>query len=117
MKDSYCKLIVHPYFKLDRGKQASISRIKTLIEFIDSNKDIVDIVIDEDNSARKWNLLIVGNRFYCESHQADSSSGYINTNFEWDDEKVRQEINKFDERFNQLLESDGLDTYDAREKH
>jgi hypothetical protein len=117
VKTSYCKLIVFPNLELDRGKLATISRIKTLIEFIESNKDIVDIItVDTKKSDERSNLLIVGNRFYCESHRADSSSGYKDTIFEWDEIKVGKEIIKFDLKFNKLLKSKKLDIFDAREQ-
>jgi hypothetical protein len=115
VKNSYCKLVVFPNLKLDRGNAATISRIKTLIEFIESNKEIVDVVtIEKHEVIEKENLLIVGNRFYCDSRQADSTSGYKNTVFDWDEELVKKQVELFDEKFDKLLK--GMDTFDAREK-
>jgi hypothetical protein len=114
-KNTYCKIIIFPNLILNRGQMATQSRIKTLVEFIESNKDIVDVVtLNDEKQNEQENLLIVGNSFYCESQKADSESGYKDSIFEFDEQAIGQKIKAFDDEFNKLL--DGKDTYQSREK-
>jgi len=114
-KEGYCKLIVSPNLELvERGAAATASRIRTLIEFIDANKDIVDVI--SNDSVSKINLLIVGDGFKCETVEGDSILGYKNTIFEWGADKIEKTQQDFDREFDDLLNQDGLDTYSAKEK-
>lgn len=114
-KTGYCKLIIAPNLLLEeRGKTATASRIKTLIEFVESHKDIVDIITDE--SVIDLNLLIVGNSFFAESEEGDAKYGYKNTVFKWNENDVQRRISFFDNKFDTLLLEQELDTFSAREK-
>lgn len=115
VKNSYAKLIIGPNVELDqRGDKAKASRIKTLIEFIETYKDSVDIIVSD--SVIDLNLLIVGEQFISESNEGNSFDGYKGTEFSWDAIRVAEKIRTFDKRFDELLVKDGLDVYSAKEK-
>ncbi len=104
VKKHYCKLILKPFSRREMNvanSQYLILRLKALLNFLETYKDKIDIVIiPEHNSFKKRNILLVGKYFYAESNK-HSTQGWKNTSFK--SEKIQKRINEFDDEFYQIL--------------
>lgn len=113
---TYGKLIIQPSLAMDiakrRGKNAGLLRLKCLLEFLQSNKDKVDVVISDN--LKKENQIIVGNWFFSSANKP-TDFGFEDTAFEWQKDLVEVQIEKFEFEFNHLIKSKGFDVYDAKD--
>lgn len=116
-----CKLIVNLSANLEfnPGKH-TLYRLKTLLEFIKTNRDRVDIVDASPYENGYKNLLILSDEedgldlsFFAESIEANVR-GIENTVFSHDDDKIEEKIEQFEEEFERILKNEGLDIYEAR---
>ena len=121
-----CKLIVHLEDGLRyKTVKHSFYRMKTLLEFLKTNRDRVDIVNvprtwSEENKKEFENLLIVGdydnleNCFYAYSISASQSEGIKDTYISPEPKEVANKIKDFDTEFRNILKYLDLDIYEAR---
>ncbi len=105
-----CALIIDPSIHYDLsklGEEAAHARLNTLWEFLDSMPDNkVQVVISP--SARKGNLLIVGDWFVAESFVPRPGEGYRQTVFSWHAPTVLRQARKFDQQFEELFRESDL---------
>ena len=121
-----CKLIVHLEYGLQfKSIKHGLYRLKTLFEFLKTNRDKVDIVNippawSEKNNEEFENLLIVGdkdnleNSFFAHSRSASSSEGIKDTYISPEPQEVAKKIEEFDTEFRRILDDRGLDIFEAR---
>jgi hypothetical protein len=105
-RNSGFSLIINPTIKYDdRDASAVISRIDTLIKFLEniehSNKQSATpikalVAMDEELDMRE-HLTIVGDYFYAETHSAQAGSGLRNTIFTRNAHAVKSKVIEFDE--------------------
>ena len=114
VNNSYCKLIIKPsFYSTKKGLRQTMIRLRTLLSFIESNKDKIDIVsVDNLN---KENILIVGNKFFTKSI-TPTKEGYWDTEFEFEKEKVEWMIKEFDNEFNEILNRKKIDVFESRKQ-
>ncbi len=114
-KATYCRLIIKPSIARkiarNRGKKAAILRLKCLQEFVEVNKDKVDIVSTDTLGE---NIIILGNWFISKS-STPTDKGYENTSFEWENSLVEKQIQEFDSVFYKLLKVKKMDIYESKQ--
>ncbi|NRB54091.1 MAG: hypothetical protein HRU41_40960 [Saprospiraceae bacterium] len=99
-----CKLIIYPYQPLNhRGTAATITRLRTLQEFLLTHSDSIQVVIS--SSAKNVNSLMIGERFLVDS--ISSEEGFTQNYYSWDRAIVEHSICKFDMEFKLLFEEQG----------
>lgn len=90
----------------DRSLNQTISRLQTLLSFLQSAEDFrVEIVLS--TQARDGNLTILGDWFVAES-LVPRQGGYRQTVFNWHASTVSRWIKRFDEQFGELCLKQGL---------
>jgi len=108
-----CRLIIDPAFRFkERGLEASLSRLKTLLVFLNSLADHqVEVVFSEE--AQHGNLTIVGDWFVAES-LVPRSGGYRQTVFNWHAPTVSRSVKRFDEQFEGIAREQKLELRSSR---
>ena len=100
LKGAYGKLILQPSAKTTHSSQYPkyhLLRMLILKEFIECNKDQLDIVLIPDDIKIENNLTILGMAFYAEAKGRDSG-GWEDTKFSF--EEVETKVKEFDREFN-----------------
>lgn len=122
-----CKIMIHLEYGIGfKNKVHALYRMKTLLEFIKTYRDKVDIVsvppsYSIETNEEFENILISNNEqnlglgFFAYSKRADSSKNLITTEISSDSNALKQKILEFDEKFDKVLEYQELDIYTARE--
>ena len=121
--NKYCKLIVHLNYGIKgRSLGFNLYRLKSLLNFIKSNKDRVDIVDATNyNTGEYENLLIAGdeenldNSFFAESKEA-TTSGVKSTFISLELEQIEERINRFDTEFKNVFNHFKIDVYESRNR-
>jgi len=98
-----CRLIVNPKLTYETfGVKARIIRLCSLLEFLMTPENIVEIVFDE-NMVENESMTIVGDWFQAESHSAKQGHGYRQTIFTRHAPSMQYWIDLFDQEFDELL--------------
>lgn len=110
-----CKLIIDPTITLERfGLKAQITRLKTLLEFLENMPDgLVQIAINSSQKVQE-NITIVGDWFAAESVSVLLYQGYRQTVFTRHAPSMRERIELFDREINELLSKMGWTPEDSK---
>ena len=115
-RDSGCSLIINPYLKFEKyGKQARMSRLKTLLNFLTSMPDDKVRVAITKKIPRDLSLTIVGDWFIAESVSASPGKGYRQTIFTRHAPTVHRKIELFDREFDNIQQAQPHQTVSSRE--
>lgn len=118
LQDQYAKLIIMPFKETDykiKNPEYAITRLRILKDFIESNKDRIDIVTITDKEIETKSLAIIGESFYAESKTRDKQNKNW-TNISFSSKNVLKKIEMFDEEFYEILNKKRLDIFSSREK-
>ena len=111
-----CCLIIDPTFCLERnGAEATQTRLKILLEFIESMpEEKIEVVMS--TQARSGNLTVVGDWFSAESVSPRAGEGHRQTIFTWHPPTVLSVMRKFDEQLDEIAEENGIDPKISRDQ-
>jgi len=117
VKETGYKIIITPEYAIkNRDPHAAISRLQTLIEFLE-NSDINPAVIAiQTKETNKQSLTIVGNWFLAESVSFHEGDGFTNTFFTRDAFEIARRTEDFECELQDLLEQRGWTPENSREK-
>ena len=112
-----CKLIITPMYAIEgRSILAAKTRIKTLIDFLESMSDDQIVIAIQTGQSNKESLTMVGDWFLAESVSFNDGDGFTNTFFTRNASEIAKRIQTFDEELNDLLEQLGWPKENSREK-
>ncbi|MBN1893593.1 toll/interleukin-1 receptor domain-containing protein [bacterium] len=114
-----CSLIIHPYQKElnDLGKDAKITRIKMLLDFLHSMPNKVPVFIAIKNEEKKFrSITCVGDWFAAESISGQAGEGWEQTIFTRHAPTIQSTIESFDRELRRILENQGIEPKDSK-KH
>jgi hypothetical protein len=106
-----CRLILNPWLDYDEkhGSGATLVRLQTFVDFLESNElplDKVEVAIRSEGAPHS--LTIVGDWFLAEAVAAEMGRGYQQTMFTRHAPSVRNRIEAFDQEFDELLEQSDI---------
>ena len=109
-----CRLIIDPTFCLERnGAEATQTRLKVLVEFIESMpEDKIEVAMSPQ--ARGANLTVLGDWFSAESVSPHAGEGHRQTVFTWHPPTVLGVMRRFDEQFDEITKENGIDPAKSR---
>lgn len=112
-----CKLIINPAYALEgRSTLAAKTRIKTMIDFLESIPDEKIIVAIQKRKTSIESLTMVGDWFLAESVSFKNGDGFTNTFFTRNASEITKRIETFDEELDDLLGQLGWTKDKSREK-
>jgi ubiquinone/menaquinone biosynthesis C-methylase UbiE len=111
-----CTLIVDPTVETlnQLGPDARRARLEILLEFLESFADDKKVRIIISSRAGGGSLIIVGDWFVAESLVRRPTQGYRQTVFSSHAPTVLRAFRRFDDEFNELCKSSGLEPDDSR---
>ena len=115
-REKGCSIIIDPYLDYkDYGPKARKVRLQSLQEFLQSMPDhLVQAVIYQKMPAEE-SVTIVGNWFLAESVKSVMGAGYQQTIFTRHAPTIQDRIDKFDDEFQALLDSQESSGQSSRE--
>ncbi|HXU39478.1 MAG TPA: toll/interleukin-1 receptor domain-containing protein [Blastocatellia bacterium] len=114
---SGCRLIINPYLLYaDYGEKARISRLGTLVKFLESRGGRKAQVVINPRMHNETSVTLVGNWFAAESASATVAQGYKQTIFTRHAPTVQRKIDYFDQEFEGLLTELGWTPRTSRER-
>lgn len=109
-----CRLIINTEIDYQRyGKNARRVRLQSLLEFLESDVDRIEIVIDESLPIQ-ISQTFVGDWFSAEAISAQIGEGYYQTVFTRHAPSMRAKVEDFDCHFQELLSAQGLSPENSR---
>jgi hypothetical protein len=101
---SGCRLIINPSYAIEgRSNLAAITRIKTLIEFLEYMPDEKVVIAIQTGKTNKESLTMVGDWFLSESVSFKNEDGFTNTFFTRNASEITRRIRDFEEELRYLL--------------
>jgi hypothetical protein len=112
-----CRLIINPaYATQGRSKLSSITRLQTLIDFLNSPSGEETVIAIQNNPVKKESLTIVGDWFVAESVSFKEGDGFTNTFFTRDVSEINRRIEEFESEMEDILQESGWKEKDSRDK-
>lgn len=112
-----CKLIINPKYAIEgRSILSAKTRIKTMIDFLDTMPDNKVVVALQTEKTCIESLTMVGDWFLAESVSFKDGDGYTNTFFTRNASEIAKRIQTFDEELDDLLDQRGWTAENSREK-
>jgi hypothetical protein len=112
-----CKLIINPAYAFEgRSSLAARTRIKTMIDFLETMTDEKVIVAIQKRKTSIESLTMVGDWFLAESVSFKDGDGFTNTFFTRNASEITKRIETFDAELEYLLEQLGWTKENSREK-
>jgi hypothetical protein len=112
-----CKLIISPsYVTINRSKISIISRITSLIEFLEIMPDDKAVIAIQDSPSVHESITIVGDLFLAESTTFRNQEGFTNTFFTRNASEITRRIKDFDDEMEDLLRERKWTTKNSRTK-
>jgi hypothetical protein len=103
-----CRLIINPLYAFEgRSALAARTRIKTIIEFLESATNDKVVIAIQAGKTRIESLTIVGDWFLAESVSFKDGDGFTNTFLTRNASEISKRIETFDEELDDLLEQQG----------
>lgn len=100
-----CRLIINPKYAIEgKGPLAARTRIKTMIDFLESMFDEKVVVAIQKESTNTESLTMIGDWFLAESVSFKERDGFTNTFFTRNASEIAKRIQIFDEELNDLLD-------------
>lgn len=116
MNEGY-KIIVNPEYAIkNRDKRSAISRIETLISFLEKPNSNNTIVAFQTKETEKQSLTIVGDWFLAESVSFRTGDGFTNTFFTRDALEIARRTEDFECELQELLNQWNWTEENSREK-
>jgi hypothetical protein len=112
-----CKLIVNPEYAIDgKSTLAAITRIKTMIEFLEAMPDEKAVIAIQTKKTNIESLTMVGDWFLAESVSFKEGDGFTNTFFTRNALEIAKRIQTFDEEIGDLMDQTGVTIKNSRVK-
>ena len=99
-----------------RSRLSAITRINTLIEFLNSPAGHNSVVAFLNNSEKRESLTIVGDWFVAESVSFKEENGFTNTFFSRNISEILRRTNDFESELEDLLKESGWHESESRDK-
>ena len=101
---SGCDLLIDPDFCLERhGIEATMARLKILLEFLKDKREVNDVRVVISEKAHQANLTFIGDWFSAESVSPKVGESHSRTIFCRHAPTVLSQMRSFDDQFNKLL--------------
>jgi len=111
------KIIITPDYAIkNRDPRAAVSRLQTLIEFLEISDIVPTVVAMQTEETNKQSLTIVGDWFLAESVSFCEGDGFTNTFFTRDAFEIARRTEDFECELQDLLEHWGWSEKNSREK-
>ncbi|MFZ4464465.1 MAG: toll/interleukin-1 receptor domain-containing protein [Bacteroidales bacterium] len=112
-----CKLIIKPQYAIEgKSSLAAKTRIKAMIDFLDTMPDDKVVIAIQTQKTSIESLTMVGDWFLAESVSFKDGDGFTNTFFTRNASEISTRIQIFDEELDELLEQLGWTTENSRVK-
>lgn len=112
-----CRLIINPDYATEgRSALSAVSRLNTLIDYLQNRPTEKVIVAFQNNKTSKESLTMVGDWFLAESVSFKDGDGFTNTFYTRNASEIIKRIQSFDEELTELLEMQGWSPENSREK-
>jgi len=112
-----CRLIINPAYAINgRDNLAAITRINTLIRFLNSMSESLIVIAIQNTETNIESLTMVGDWFLAESVSFKKGDGFTSTFFTRNATEISKRIKDFDDELNELLEKRGWTAENSRVK-
>jgi hypothetical protein len=116
-KSAGYKIIITPDYAIkNRDPRAAVSRLQTLIEFLEISDNVPTVVAMQTEETNKQSLTILGNWFLAESVSFREGEGFTNTFLTRDAFEIARRTEDFECELQDLLEQRGWTAENSREK-
>jgi hypothetical protein len=112
-----CRLIINPVYAINgRDNLAAITRINTLIRFLNSKSDSMKVIAIQNTETNIESLTMVGDWFLAESVSFKKRDGFTSTYFTRNATEINKRIKDFDDELSALLKMRGWTAENSKEK-
>lgn len=112
-----CRLIINPLYAFEgRSDLAANTRIRTMLEFLESMPDDKVVIAIQSGKSDNESLTMVGDWFLAESVSFRDGDGFTNTFFTRNASEIVKRIQTFEDELTDLLEQAGWTEGDSRVK-